>query len=155
MEKRLLSQQEAQLALDRAKPFVKKNGKVVAVCGPSSGKALWLQSPENGKAELSDDRIDNGRLVFIENEDGPNVVTRDAGSDYSDAKSESGDVRVIHSQRSPASTWIVTYPSTGVAQTHNLTFNKNGQLVDMWTANKPEMMNAAHTFLFTANCVQP
>ena len=155
LEPTVLSKQELNVVLERVLPKLIQGQRIIAVCGPSSGSALWLRARDGGKAMQEKDGISNGRAVFIDGNAGPDVIYLDAASDFESANSDGGAVSVIHQKRRPASSWIVSYASTGVVQTHNLAFNADGQLVNIWTANKPDGLNPAHVFTFTSNCVQP
>lgn len=124
---------------------------VHAVCGPSTGRGFY---GDDHYSEFQADSISDGRLVFFAGSDntGPNVAFRDAGGQYIFALQDGGDVRIVDSE---ARMWVISYPSTGVVETHNF-FNEDGKLVDMWTANKPAISSwQPSARVFMSRCFRP
>ena len=124
--------------------------KVFAVCGPAAGKGL---SSRDKFSEFQDDGITDGRLIFFSASDDsePNVAYRDISGKYHFVLNEGGEVRPIGDQ---SQMWVISYPSTGVVETHNFV-TRDSQLLDVWTSAKPELIVPASSRIFTSNCFRP
>ncbi|MBX9645073.1 MAG: hypothetical protein K2W91_13370 [Novosphingobium sp.] len=132
------------------------NARVSVVCGGSKGKFLWLDHPEKEGAQWEDDGIDGGALAFLEDAKGPNIVVKDAALNFGDLRSDGAEITVLHrdSDSPIISTWVVAYRASGIVQTHNIVKSNTGQLVDIWTSNKPAAFGPPRAFLFISNCVE-
>jgi hypothetical protein len=129
-----------------------ERGRVYYICGQSSGLGLSSSKWAQG---FQSDGVKDGRLVFISRSDAKvDVVFRDASGNYVSALDDGGDVRRIQIANTNAESWVLVYPSTGVAETHNITRLGDGQLVDLWTSNKPHSISGASAKLFIASCVR-
>ena len=139
----------ASQALSSALPNYKML-KVFAVCGPAAGKGL---SSRDKFSEFEDDGISDGRLIFYSASDGsgPNVAYRDISGKYQFALNEGAEVRPIGDQ---SQMWIISYATTGVVETHNFVM-RDGELLDVWTSAKPELIVPASSRIFTSNCFRP
>lgn len=127
------------------------DAQVAAVCGPSAGKGLY---ENDGLQEFQADGIGGGRTVFILATDGSaaNVIFRDAGGQYLDAKAEGAEVRIVDVGRR---VWTVAYPSTGVVETFNFV-SQGSALVLLQTVNKPQGLAVGPSArIFTSKCFRP
>lgn len=130
-------------------PFGLRPYKVHAVCGPSRGMGLF---PDNTYADFRSDGISGGRLIFIsdENDQNANVLFRDSSGSYISSVTDGAEVKIIGEDT--RKTWIVSYPATGVAETHNI-FATNGGTINVWTSNKPATAVSGETArVFQADC---
>jgi hypothetical protein len=95
----------------------------------------------------------DGRLAFFSGDE-PDVIFRDATGKYTSAVKDGGIViRVSGNDQSAESAWTISYQSTGVTETHNITRLPDGGLVNFWTSNKPPVMAGASVKAFHAKCV--
>lgn len=127
------------------------DAQVAAVCGPSAGQGLY---ENDGLQEFQADGISGGRLIFILATGGSaaNVIFRDAGGQYLDAKAEGAEVRILDAGRR---VWTVAYPATGVVETFNFV-SQGSALLLLQTANKPQGLVAGPSArIFTSKCFRP
>lgn len=146
----VLTQEEAADARSAASKIVGKNGRALFVCGQSDGLGVFTLDWDAGFAP---DGMKEGRLVFLLREDGrEDVYFRDATGAYLSALDDGGEVRRISNPSKDIESWVVSYPSTGIVETHNLTTAPSNQLVDLWTSNKPDSLIGASAKLFRSSC---
>ena len=145
-----LTAEEAADARNAANSIVGKTGRALFVCGQSDGVGVFTLDWDAGFAP---DGMKDGRLVFLQRDDGrEDVYFRDATGAYLSALDDGGEVRRISNPSKDIESWVVSYPSTGIVETHNLTSAPSNQLVDLWTSNKPDSLLGASAKLFRASC---
>lgn len=147
-----LSREQAVLAQREAEAIAQRDISVRFVCGASAGRGYFLDDAGGNWVE---DGITDGRLVFVTDANGanPNVYFRDTGGRYISARDGGGEISVV--QIAGGSVWMISYPSTGVVETHNIA-NSDGRILDLWSANKPHTaLGGPRVQAFTAYCVTP
>ncbi len=120
---------------------------VLVECGASSGKAFY---PMNGG--WVDDGISKGSVLITVDGDQPNVLFRDAGGKFIDAKADGGDVRFAHldAKRGELGV-IVSYPATGVMETFSVSRAKEGFQL-LWTSTKTGKVSIPKVAAFVSAC---
>jgi hypothetical protein len=143
---------QAENARNAAAAIIGTNGRALFVCGQSDGMALYTAAWDKGFAS---DGMKDGRLVFLlRSDEKPDLYFRDATGAYMSAVEDGGDVRRISDPTGKFESWIISYRSTGITETHNITTADNSKLVDLWTSNKPISLIGASAKLFRSNCVR-
>jgi len=147
-----LTAAQASDARSAANRIVGKNGRAVVICGQSDGLGVFTSDWKSG---FGSDGMKDGRLVFLIRDDGrEDVYSRDAMGTYLSSLEDGSEVhRIFHPDRQIDS-WIVSNPSTGIVETHNITTVPKDGLVDLWTSNKPVSVIGASAKLFRSSCVR-
>ena len=144
---------ELEAAKKDALRYLGDGSKVLAICGGSVGSSFFLEGQEKGFVE---DGIKEGIIVFALRQDGsPDVLTRDALKEMIVATEDKGQVFRLHGRQNndDLGVWVIQYPSTGVVVNHNLSKNSEGDLIDIWTQNKPRIDPLpARTSTFLSRC---
>lgn len=147
-----LSATQAADARNAAEAVIGKSGRALYICGAASGVGVFTRDWKEG---FTADGMDGGRLVFLVRDDGrPDVFFRDAIGQTLSAVDDGADVRRISDAAQQIESWIVVYPSTGIAETHNITTAPDDGLVNVWTSNKPTSVIGASAKLFRSSCVR-
>ncbi|MFM5950148.1 MAG: hypothetical protein ACKOPM_13135 [Novosphingobium sp.] len=143
---------QAEDARQAASALIGANGQALFVCGQADGLGLFTAAWEKG---FSPDGMKDGRLVFLIRNDGkPDLYFRDASGAFLSAIDDGGEVRRISDPKRQIESWIITYPATGITETHNITSAAESELVDLWTSNKPTSVIGASAKLFRSKCVR-
>lgn len=82
---------------------------------------------------------------------GLDVIYRDVTGRY--ASSHDAGAEIFRILTGKGQTWVVSYRQTGVVETHNIT-EIEGNLIDLWTNNKPVSPVGAKANLFRAQCIR-
>ena len=131
-------------------PFSGANAQqVVAQCGASKGQTVFLNS---SKLVWENDGITNGSLTFIKLKNGKfDIITKDAMKSFS--YTDDGASIVTLEEGDNKKTLVVMHSNT-VIEVFQLTLEKNGSGVLIWTATKNGAPNSLVTkgSLFTAIC---
>ncbi|MFD1612077.1 hypothetical protein ACFSCW_09720 [Sphingomonas tabacisoli] len=120
------------------------------VCGGSKGVALFTN-----EMKWSSDGITDGRFIFAGVDNDPDVIFQDAYREFISSKEDGGMVTHYAGKPGGLGMWLVVYAETGVTETHNLIQLDSGQIMDLWTVNKPGMTVPANAKLFTSFCTRP
>jgi len=126
---------------------------VIAECGASTGRALYLTPREIDWAE---DRISSGRYKFtVDGAGNPNIIFTDATGTAVDAAADGG--RLIFSRLAPDRNEfgvVLIYPSTGVVETYNVLTTSDGRRRLLWSSNKPRIgaVELSKVGAYTADC---
>ena len=143
---------QAEDARRAAGSIIDANGQALFICGQADGLGIYTTDWDNG---FLPDGIKDGRLVFLVRSDGkPDIYFRDATGSYLSATDDGGEVQRISDPSREIESWIISYKSTGVTETHNITKAPRANLVDLWTSNKPTSLIGASVKLFRSNCVR-
>jgi hypothetical protein len=118
--------------------YLGPDSEIVAICGPSVGSSLFLD--EDG-ANLQPDEIAGGVIGLGFDKNGkPDVVRRDAFNVMIKLSEDGGMVNYIpHPKQKGLGTWTISYPNTGVSESHVLSKAKDGRIVGIWTSAKPKL----------------
>ena len=147
-----LTSAQASDARNAASKIVGKNGRALVICGQSDGLGVFELDWKSG---FSSDGMKDGRLVFLVRDDGRvDVYFRDAVGKYTSSLEDGAEVRRISHPDRQIDSWIVSYISTGIVETHNITTVPEDGLVDLWTSNKPESLIGASAKLFRSSCIR-
>lgn len=141
-----LEARDTRKAIDQ---WVGSSGRALFLCGQSDGLGVFTASWEDG---YSTDGITDGRIAFILRAEGKaDVVFRDATGRYTSSVDDGAEV--IRISKDQVESWVIIYAGTGIVETHNIVSVDN-QLIDLWTANKPQSVIGASAKLFRAPCVR-
>ncbi len=144
-----LTSEQVNDARQAASKWIGEGGQALFVCGQSDGLGLFTIKWGDG---FQPDGMKDGRLVFILTPQGDaDIIFRDATGSYLSAKEDTGEVMRISDGE--VESWVIAYRSTGITETHNIT-TADGQLIDLWTSNKPTSLIGASAKLFKSNCVR-
>ncbi len=143
---------QANDARNAVSQLIGKKGRALILGGQSDGLSLFELDWRSG---FSPDGMKDGRIVFFVRDDGrEDVYSRDAVGRYASALEDGSEVRRISHPDRQIDSWIVSDPSTGIVETHNLTAVPKDGLVDLWTSNKPVSVIGASAKLFRSSCVR-
>ena len=143
---------QAEDARRAASAIVGTNGLALYVCGQADGLGVFTAKWDKG---FLPDGMQDGRLVFLIRNDGKaDIYFRDASGAFMSAIDDGGDVRRISNPQRQIESWVISYQTTGVTETHNITSAAESNLVDLWTSNKPTSVIGASAKLFRSNCVR-
>ncbi|MBF5091775.1 hypothetical protein F1640_17585 [Novosphingobium sp. NBM11] len=143
---------QAADARNAANQVVGANGQALIICGQSNGLGLFTLDWKSG---FTSDGMKDGRLIFLIRDDGrADIYFRDAMRGYLSSLEEGADVQRISFPDRKIESWIVSYPSNGVVETHNITTAPSDGLVDLWTSNKPDSLIGASAKLFRSSCIR-
>lgn len=146
------SAEQAADARTAASKIVGQNGRALFLCGQSDGLGVFTLDWKSG---FTTDGMKDGRLIFLVRDDGrEDLFFRDASGRYLSALEDGGEVRRISHPEQQTEIWIVTYPSTGIVETHNITSAPGSGLVNLWTSSKPDSLIGASSKLFRSSCVR-
>ncbi|MEZ5688602.1 MAG: hypothetical protein R3E21_07450 [Caenibius sp.] len=142
---------ELTAARTDASRYLGPKSRIVAICGPSKGVGLYLDSYADG---YSPDQIENGVIIFgFDADDNPEIVHRDALKEMVVMSEEGAQISFNPDPRdNRMGIWIVQFPDSRIVETHNLTLGPNDQPLDLWTSNKPSLMIKARSFAFNSKC---
>lgn len=121
---------------------------ILAECGSSNGSAYY-----NSEGKWSEDGISQGGFVFTFDDSGPNVLFRDAGGKFVDAKSDGGTITPTHATPERGEFgMVVSYPTTGVVETFNIVRMDDGKRQLLWTINRPGKQKFSKVAAYVATC---
>ncbi len=141
---------QAEDARRAVRALVDDRTPILAICGESKGRGFFGDKTDGGWVE---DGIKDGRLVFLAGDDS-DVVFRDTSGKFISARKDGGTVqRISGTGEDPVGSWLISYEATGITETHNVTRLPTGDLVDLWTSNKPPVIMEANVKAFLARCV--
>jgi len=147
-----LTRLQANDARNSVGQLVGKKGRALTICGQSDGLGLFALDWESG---FSQDGMKDGRLIFLTRDDGrEDVYFRDAIGRYRSSLDDGGEINRISYPDREIDVWIVSYPSTGIVETHNIMMAPKDGLVDLWTSNKPNSLIGASAKLFRSTCIR-
>ena len=143
---------QADDARTAANTIIGSKGQALFICGQADGIGIFTADWDKG---FSPDGMKDGRMVFLIRSNGrPDLYFRDATGAYMSAIDNGGEVRRISDSGRKIESWTISYKSTGITETHNITTAPNSGLVDLWTSNKPTSLIGASAKLFKSNCVR-
>ena len=142
---------ELAAASSDAKRYFGNGAKVVAICGPSVGARLQLESKE---AVLTQDEISGGVIALGFDANGqPDVVHRDAMKQMIRVSEDLGVVTFLPRPNGKnLGTWKIDFPTTGIVETHSLMTAPDGGLVDIWTSTRSDGLLPARGLVLLSKC---
>jgi hypothetical protein len=147
-----LSVQQAADARGAASQLIGSNGRALFICGQADGVGVFTRDWKSG---FTGDGMDGGRLVFLVRNDGKeDVFFRDAVGQSLSSLDDGAEVSRITHPEQQIESWVISYPSTGVVESHNITNVPEVGFVDIWTSNKPISVIGASAKLFRSSCVR-
>jgi hypothetical protein len=147
-----LTAEQAADARSAASQVIGKNGRALFICGQAEGLGVFTLDWKSG---FTPDGMKDGRLIFLIRDDGrEDVYFRDALGKYLSSLEDGGEVRRVSPPNQQIESWIISYPSTGIVETHNITTAPKDGLVNLWTSNKPDSLIGASAKLFRSSCVK-
>lgn len=143
---------EAETTRSAVGTMLTEGERIEAICGPARGKTFSVDYDEQ---DWTADQISDGRVVLVTGpSNSADVIFRGATGSFKRAAEDGGDVSLVY--RAPNNqdiSVVVSYPSTGVTETHNVTGDLKGRRIDVWTSNKPIAIGSAKVAAFVSKCV--
>jgi hypothetical protein len=140
-----------QAAIKDALRYLGEGSKLKAICGPSVGKTLFVDADG---AKFEPDQISDGVIALGFSAGGkPDVVHRDALKEMVRVTEDEGVVSFLAHPTDPdLGSWIITFPSTGIVETHSLVRSAEGKLLDLWTSTRSNGLAPPRSLAFLSKC---
>jgi hypothetical protein len=127
------------------------NATVLAQCGGSHGKALFLGA---GEKVWSDDALSKGRFTFVADDKGnPNILFYDVTGRVTDVSADGGRVSMTYVDPEQSSFGMaVSYWPSGLVETYSVGPNPAGARQLLWTTNRPDLAGDTKVGAYEAHC---
>ena len=146
-----LSGIDRDAALTDARRFLGSDAKIVAICGPSVGRILYL---DRDVAKIEPDSIKDGVIALGFDANGkPDVVHRDAFKKMIRVTEDSGEITFIPQPGDDnLGTWSIVFRATGIVESHSLVRKPTGDLYDLWTSTRNYGLTLPRSLVFLSKC---
>jgi hypothetical protein len=142
---------ERDAAVADAQRYFGMGANIVAICGSSVGRILYL---DRDAAKIEPDSITNGIIALGFDASGkPDVVHRDALKKMIRVTEDGGVVTFVPQPGDEKlGTWSIIFPTTGIVENHSLVRKPTGELFDLWNSTRNYGLTLPRSLTLLSKC---